>query len=199
MIISFTIITLTLIALCCYLAVKFHNVDKTIDRLSEKAQALQPVTMENLSAVLRAKGCTIGDVDENGNIIGFTYNDLRYHADISRKPVVFLRTGFRLDEDDDRECAMKAMMETIDSIIMVKGDIHEEGYSFIIASQELLIGNFAESFERYMDIFNDAIRYFGERYHEAIGEKNGREQALEEMQGRLESAGGKAKENKILS
>lgn len=199
MIISFTIITLALLALCCFLAAKFHYVDKAYDKISDVAESLVPLSLENITDALISKGCVIDATDEKEQHISFTYNELKYHTDISRKPFVFLHTGFGLDEDADIDCVRMAASQIGDDIIMVKGNAYEDGYGFNIASCDQTIGNFTASFDRYMDIFNDAIRHFGELYHEYLGEKHGREQAIDQMQNNMKSASSKTMENKILS
>ena len=199
MIISFTIITLALIALSCILAVKFHKADKDNGRLSEAAGKLEPITLESISAVLKSKGCTIDNMDEKEQRIAFSFKDLRYYAEIGRKPLIILHTGFSVDENDDMECLSRAMLKTCEDFVMVKGNVYEDGYSFNIVSCEQYIGSFALNFDRYMDIFSDAIRRIGERYHEYLGEKRAKEQALDELQLNGESADFTKRDNKILS
>ena len=118
--------------------------------------------------------------------------------DIKRAYAMAIRK-YHPEENADRECAKRAMLQTCDDIIMVKGNVYEDGYSFNIASSEQSIGNFSASFDRYLDILGDAIRHFGDLYHEYIGEKRGREQTLDSIQTGKMALDTTTAENKLLS
>lgn len=199
MIFSLTTIILSLIALCCFLAVKYHNTDKSLDRISKAAESLRPVTIDNVSEFLKGKGFSVGEIDSKEQGLTFSSDGINYHVDLSRRPFVFLHIGYGMEENADRECAKRAMLQTCDDIIMVKGNVYEDGYSFNIASSEQSIGNFSASFDRYLDILGDAIRHFGDLYHEYIGEKRGREQTLDSIQTGKMALDTTTAENKLLS
>ena len=181
MIISFTIIILVLIGLCGLLGIWYQKSERTADKLREIAP--QPLTLEAISEGLTAKGCTVENTDEENQALTFTLRDVRYHVDISRKPLVFLHTGWGIDEDTDKECLQKALDKTCENLVMIKGSMIEDGYTLFIASCEQTADNFLASINKYLEIIDDAGESLGHYYHEFIGEKRGREEAMEEIQG----------------
>jgi len=199
MITSFTVIILTLIALCSFLAFKFHKADKAVDKLSGQVR-FQPFGLDNIVEGLKEKGCTIENCDEKEQTISFQLKDIRYHLDISRRPITFLHTGFGTEEDTDMDCLKKALDKTSEDIVMVKGNLYEDGYSFLLTSCEQNTGHFMACLDKYVEIIDDALRCVGTYYHEFIGEKRGREQAIEEIQGPAKMmTESEQMENKILS
>lgn len=170
---SLTIITLTLIAICCFLAAKYHNADK-LAALSEKSLLYaSPVTLENATEILKSKGFNIIGVDNENKRITFEINGNKLVLDIERNPVTFLYLGFSMDDDMDKECLARAAFQTTRDIISVKVSMEEDGYSFLISSCECCIGNLNESLDRYLDIMNDACAKLHEYYHQYVDEKKG--------------------------
>lgn len=169
---SITIITLVLIGICCFLAVKYHNADKKA-ALSEKSMLYTaPVSLDNALEMLKSKGYSIVDVDTETKHIAFEINGNKLILDIERNPITFLYLGFGIEEHIDRECLTRAAIQTTNDIICVKISIEENCYSFLITSCECCIGNLSTSLERYLDIIDDASSKLHDYYHQYFDEKN---------------------------
>lgn len=80
---------------------------------------------------------------------------------------------------------------------MVKVNVHDDGYNYLIASCESCIGHLEESLDKYLEILDDSQRKMSEAYHEFLGEKHGREQSQAEMIPTADNM--ESQTNKILS
>ena len=174
--IGFIIIILVLISIASYLAVKFYKADRKAADADKVSGYLRPVTVENVGRMLERKGYKVDCIDSEGKDITFTINGTRFNLDLERHPLAFLYLGYGIDKDVDREALEKAAEKVTREIVMVKANVHDDGYNYLIACCESCIGHLEESLDRYLEILDDAQKKMSNAYHEFVGEKRGREQ-----------------------
>lgn len=171
-----TIIILVLIGIASYLAVRFHDADKKVETAVRISDFLAPITIDNASAMLEERGCTLEAVDEEIKCIFFSMNGTRFTLDIERHPLTFLYLRYEMGEETDREALERAAEKVSEDIVMVKVSVSDNEYTYLIASCESCIGNLKESFDKYLEILDDAQRRMAEAYHEFLDEKDVQDQ-----------------------
>lgn len=176
-----TIIILTLIGIASYLAVRFYRTDKKVEHAEKISAYLSPITVESAKKMLEGKGYKIEGIHNDGKDITFSVNDTRFNLDLERQPLTFLYLGYGIDDELDKDALARAAAKVTDDIVMVKVNVHDDGYNYLIACCESCIGHLDESLDKYMEILEDAQRKMSDAYHEYLGEKHGREQAQADM------------------
>lgn len=192
-----TIIILVLIGIASFLAVKFYKVDRKVEKADRISAYLSPITIESVKAMLERKGYKIEGVNNDSKDVTFSINDTRFNLDLERLPLTFLYLGYGIDDEVDKEALAKAAAKVSNDIVMVKVNVHDDGYNYLIACCESCIGHLEESLDKYLDILDDSQRKMSEAYHEFLGEKHGREQAQAEIIPTADSLDSQS--NKILS
>ena len=192
-----TIIILVLIGIASILAVRFYKVDRKVEKAERISGYLSPITIESAKKMLEMKGYKIEGIHNDGKDITFSINDTRFNLDLERQPLTFLYLGYGIDEDVDKEALTRAAAKVTNDIVMVKVNVHDDGYNYLIASCESCIGHLEESLDKYLEILDDSQRKMSEAYHEFLGEKHGREQAQSEMIPTADNM--ESQTNKILS
>lgn len=192
-----TIIILVLIGIASFLAVKFYKVDRKVEKADRISAYLSPITIESVKAMLERKGYKIEGVNNDSKDVTFSINDTRFNLDLERLPLTFLYLGYGIDDEVDKEALAKAAAKVSNDIVMVKVNVHDDGYNYLIACCESCIGHLEESLDKYLDILDDSQRKMSEAYHEFLGEKHGREQAQAEIRPTADSLDSQS--NKILS
>ena len=192
-----TIIILVLIGIASILAVRFYKVDRKVEKAERISAYLSPITIESVKTMLERKGYKIEGVIKESKDVTFSINDTRFNLDLERLPLTFLYLGYGIDDEVDKEALAKAAAKVSNDIVMVKVNVHDDGYNYLIACCESCIGHLEESLDKYLDILDDSQRKMSEAYHEFLGEKHGREQAQAEI---IPTADGlDSQSNKILS
>ena len=166
---------------------------------SQEEGRITPLSIKSVEEFLKREKAASVKVEEQTQSISFETAGQRYHIDCSRFPrQVVLFKGWNVDPDQLHwDVLTRAALEVTKALVMVKTNVYEDSYDFMIVSPDHTIASFKDNFDFYMSLISDAERKLSDEYWKIMEIEHPEECSREDEQNADEQAGESASAEEI--